>query len=205
MKWRYAVAGAALALAAVAAAWTWHARLEPGASEALRSHAVDPAALGGDFTLTDHDGNTRGLAEFRGRVVLLTFGYANCPDVCPMTLGEFATAKRGLGEDAERMAGLFVSVDPERDDPARLRGFVQLFDPAFVGMTGTREQIDAVVRQYGGQYRITPGKDGGETEVGHTTYTYLIDGQGRVRYLMPFGTRAGVIEEGVRALLRELS
>lgn len=145
----------------------------------------DPAALiaapvGGPFSLIDHEGRPRTDADFRGQVLLVGFGYTNCPDVCPLTLGHFAEAIDRLGPDAARVRGLFITVDPARDTPARLRDYVTAFGERIVGLTGSREAIDRVARSYRVIYRL--GADAATNPnytVDHSALIYLIGRDGR--------------------------
>lgn len=135
--------------------------------------------LGGDFRL-DVAGQSFDLAKHRGKVVVMYIGYASCPDVCPTGLGMMATAIHQLTpEQQARVQPLFVSVDPERDTPARLKEYAEYFYPSMIGATGSREQIDAVVRQYGAFYRIVKLEDSAMGyAVDHSSRIYLIDAEG---------------------------
>lgn len=160
--------------AAVAMGW-W--RVDgPGRPAAVR---LEPAlAIGGPFTLTDHRGRTITEATFRDRPYLVFFGFTHCPDVCPTTLGEIGELLDAAGTVADRLQALFVSVDPQRDTPAFLAGYLEAFDPRIVGATGTKEQIDAMVSAWRATYRIVPRGDDGYT-VDHTASVFMMDSQGR--------------------------
>ena len=137
--------------------------------------------LGGDFALNYGDLQFK-LAEQRGKVTLMYIGYASCPDVCPTGLGMMATALHQLTpEQQAKVQPLFVSVDPERDTPARLKEYANYFYPSMIGATGSREQIDSVVRQYGAFYRIVKLEDSAMGyAVDHSSRIYIIDQQGRL-------------------------
>lgn len=158
---------------------------------------------GGDFTLTDHDGEPFDLRSLRGRVVLVFFGYSFCPDVCPITLSKLATARRRLGAEWGDAKVLYVTVDPERDTPDVLKADLQHFDVDALGLTGTRAEIDEVVDLYGAVYEITPTPgSAAEYAVAHTTWLYALDGMGRVRLRFSYEAPIDEIVEGIRAIRR---
>lgn len=167
----------------------------------------DPAALiaapiGGPFALTDQDGRPRTDADFRGQVLLLSFGYTNCPDVCPLTLGHFAEAIEQLGPDAARVRGVFITVDPQRDTPARLRDYVTAFGDRIVGLTGSREAIDRVARAYRVIYRL--GADAATNPhytVDHSALIYLIGRDGRYRAHFNHDVAPDVLATALRGAL----
>ena len=165
-------------------------------------HGRDITAEGwnGAFSLTDFDGKPRALADYHGKVVLLSFGYTHCPDVCPTTLAKFAEARRLLGVDADRVQGLFVSIDPERDTAELLRAYVPAFDATFVGLRGTEAQTDAATRAFHANYQIIQYK--GSTLVDHTASTYIIDANGRPRVITPYDQPAQLLADDIRAVLR---
>lgn len=134
------------------------------------------------FTLSDHEGQTRTLADFKGKVVAIFFGYTQCPDVCPTTMLEMADIKKRLGEDGERLQVLFISVDPERDTPEVLKGYMQSFDPSFLGLyTESPEALAALARDFKIFYQKAKGRSEGSYTVDHSAITYLYDPQGKLR------------------------
>ncbi|KEA62846.1 Cytochrome oxidase biogenesis protein Sco1/SenC/PrrC, putative copper metallochaperone [Marinobacterium lacunae] len=135
--------------------------------------------LGGDFTLTSEEGPVS-LSDYKGKVVVLYIGYASCPDVCPTALAVLSQALRNLSpEQSEQVQGIFISVDPERDTPEKLAQYARFFSDRMTGVTGSREQIDAVVRQYGAFYRMVDMKDSAlGYAVDHSSRLYLIDRHG---------------------------
>jgi protein SCO1/2 len=145
--------------------------------------ATKPSSVGGPFTLTDQNGNTVTDAQFRGEPFLVFFGYTNCPDICPATLYEMSEVLKRLGPDANRTAALFVTVDPERDTPEKLKQYVSSFHPRVFGLTGTPEQIEAVKREYRVFAKKVPLKDGDYT-MDHTAVVFLMDKEGR--FVAPF-------------------
>ena len=152
------------------------------------------------FELTDHRGMVRTEDDFAGRWMLVFFGFANCPDVCPTTLAEVAAVMDGLGEDAEKVQPIFISIDPERDTPVALADFVPRFSESLVGLTGTPAQIAATAESFPIYYeRIEEGDSPGSYTMGHTSHLFLFDPQAGFAYSWPFGTPA----EEILAALRE--
>ncbi len=185
------VLGFALLVGAVAA---WQTYL-PRASE------LPVLRLGGDFTLTNSDGKPFALASRRGSLVLLTFGFTSCPDVCPLTLARYRAVLAALQQDAARLQPIMISVDPAHDTPARLGAYVRYFDARILGLTGTREQLAKVARQYGAIVSVPAEGESGE--VSHSDYLYLIDDLGRVRRLYDQQAPVEDIVREARGLLRE--
>jgi len=152
-----------------------------------------------DFHLTDHNDKLRTLADFRGKVVALFFGYTHCPDVCPTTLADLAQAMRILGKDAERVQVLFVTVDPERDNPELLGQYVPAFDPAFIALYGDEQATQKIASTFAVTYQKQQTTSG--YSVDHSAGTFLIDPKGRVRLLAPYGQRSEWLAEDIRLLL----
>jgi protein SCO1/2 len=171
------------------------------AQSKLEDYAVGDYPIGGDFTLTDHNGKRARLKDFRGKVVLLTFGYTHCPDVCPTTLAEFKQVKQALGKQGDRLQALFVSVDPGRDTPALLKQYVGHFDPTFVGLTGAKKELGQMTQGYLAKYRTHESGSAAGYLVDHTAFIYLIDMEGKVRFLFTPDAKREVLVAGVRALL----
>ena len=157
--------------------------------------------IGGDFTLTGPGGEPWSLEQARGRVVLLFFGYTVCPDFCPMTLSKLVQVDEALGESGDEVLTVFVSLDPERDSPERIAEYLSYYGIEAVGLTGSREEIDAVLVSYGGSYSLDEVDSAMRYLVTHSTYVYLIDIEGRVRHLFGSLDEAAAIESGVRQLL----
>jgi protein SCO1/2 len=154
-----------------------------------------------DFTLPASDGSALNLGRFRGKVVVLGFGFTSCPDVCPITLAVLAQARSKLGELGDQLQVVYITVDPERDDAAQMQRYVTGFDPSFIGGTGTDEQLSAVREEYG---IIAKKKvDGENYTFAHSSYTYLIDRDGRLRALMTYGHTAEDFAHDIRILLEE--
>lgn len=157
--------------------------------------------FGGDFTLTDHTGKPRSLSEFKGKVVALFFGYTHCPDVCPTTMLEFASAMKLLGTQADQVQVLFITVDPERDTPALLAGYVPHFDPRFIGLSGSPEAVREVEARFKivAQKRAEPG---GGYSVDHSAGAYLFDRSGQLRVYLPYGLPAADLAHDIKELIR---
>lgn len=152
-----------------------------------------------DFSLTDHTGKPRTLADFRGKVVVMFFGYVHCPDVCPSTMADLRRAMELLGKDADRVQVLFVTVDPERDTPDVLAQYVPAFHPSFLGLYGDAAATAKVADTFKVVYQKQPTKSG--YNVDHTAGTYLIDAAGKVRLLAPYGQNAEWLAQDIRLLL----
>lgn len=151
------------------------------APEAFRNTDLTGATFGRGFDLLDHDGRQRSLTDFKGKAVVVFFGYTACPDVCPTTLARLAGVMTALGRDAERVQVLFVSLDPERDSSERLKGFVPWFHSSFIGLRGDTGQIKAVTEEFRvfGNRRPVAGELG--YVIDHSTGAYVYDPAGRLR------------------------
>ncbi len=154
---------------------------------------------GRDFKLTDHNGNTHTLADFRGKVVALFFGYTHCPDVCPTTLAGLSQTMRLLGTDAQKIQVLFVTIDPERDTQDLLAKFVPAFDPSFIGLYGDAKATKEAADNFRADYRKHPGKSGYTMD--HSTFMYVIDAQGKLRLLAGDREPADMLAQDIRLLL----
>jgi protein SCO1 len=163
---------------------------------------VTGAPFGRTFELTDHQGQRRALEDFRGRIVVIFFGFVHCPDVCPMTLQELALVARELGSDAQRMQVLFITVDPARDTPDLLRRYVPAFHPSFLGLYGTPEETARVAREFKVYFQQQPLPGGGYT-VDHSAGTFILDGAGRLRLFAQHGAPAKALLHDIRLLMQE--
>ncbi len=157
--------------------------------------------FGKDFKLTDHTGQQRSLADYKGKVVAVFFGYTQCPDVCPTTMAEMAQVKKQLGADGDKLQVLFITVDPERDTQEILASFVPVFDPAFVGLRGDKAQTEQVEKDFKIVAQKVPGKDGKSYTIDHTAGTYLFDSQGRARLFVRHGQDAQSLVQDIRTLM----
>lgn len=162
---------------------------------------VTGANLGRELNLLDHNGRPRALADFRGKVVVIFFGFAQCPDVCPTTLSELAAVARELGKDADRMQVLFVTVDSERDTPEVLRQYVPSFDPRFLGLYGDAEATARAAKAFKIFYQKQPLKDSTTYSVDHSAGTYILDREGRLRLYARYGAGAALLLHDIRILL----
>jgi protein SCO1/2 len=157
-----------------------------------------------DFTLTDQDGKPMKLSDLQGKTVMMLFGYTYCPDVCPLGLADLKRVKKNLGPDADKVAFVFISVDPERDTPAVLKRYVGTFDPQFIGLTGDAETIKKVTYDFDAFFeKQKPQGTEASYLVAHTSFSYLIDPQGRWRMKYPFQTPTDLIANDVRQVLKE--
>jgi protein SCO1/2 len=163
---------------------------------------ITPARAAAPIDLVDQNGQPFTLDEQRGNVVLVYFGYTTCPDLCPTTLSDFTAIKTGLGDEAESVTFLMVTVDPERDTTARLKEYLGFFDPDFVGARGDQAQTEQVKLGYGViANRVEYPNSATGYLVDHTSLIYLIDPDGRLRVTYPYGTDPELIEQDVRHLL----
>ncbi len=162
---------------------------------------ISGTKIGQGWTLTGMDGKTYTLQSFAGKVVLVLFGFTQCPDVCPTSLAELAQVMALLGADAARVQVLLISVDPERDTPEVLRPYVSGFDPRFLGLTGTPSQIKEAAASFKAFYAKAPTANGGYN-MDHSASFYLIDPKGEARVLLANNVGAAVIAEDIRTLLR---
>lgn len=165
----------------------------------LKAGVFDPPRLAPEFSLTGSDGAEVTLARYRGKVVLMTFGFTNCAAVCPTTLATLAAVRMNFGEAAGAVQVIFVTVDPERDDAARMKDYVEAFDPSFVGATGEPDALAAMRRNYGVTAVKHATSDGYVME--HSSSIYLIDPAGKLRAMMPFGYGDGDFVHDIKLLL----
>ena len=169
----------------------------------FRGTDITGADFGRELALTGHDGKPRTLADFRGKVVVLFFGYTHCPDICPTTLVEMAGVMKKLGADAGHVQVLFVTVDPERDTPEVLARYVPAFDAGFLGMSGDAGATQRAAKEFKIFYEKRPGNAPGAYTVDHSGQSYVIDPQGRLRLFVRHDRIAADLAEDLRALLAE--
>ncbi|MBB5390361.1 MULTISPECIES: SCO family protein [unclassified Herbaspirillum] len=154
-----------------------------------------------DFALTDHTGKPRTLADFKGKAVVMFFGYTQCPDVCPTTMVEMANVMKELGPDADRVQVLFVTVDPERDTQEILSQYVPAFDKRFLGLRGDLAQTEKVAKEFKVFYQKVPGKQPGSYTMDHTAGSYVFDPQGRIRLFVKHGQDPQMLAHDLKQLL----
>jgi protein SCO1/2 len=154
-----------------------------------------------ELSLTDPEGKRRSLAEFKGRLVVVFFGFTQCPDVCPTTLVELAAVKKQLGAEGDKVQGIFVTVDPERDTPELLKAYVDNFGAGFIALRGTPEETLAAAKHFKVFFAKVPGKTESSYTIDHTAGSYLFDPQGRVRLFTRHGTGAEALAHDLKLLL----
>lgn len=154
-----------------------------------------------NFSLTDFDGKPRTLADYKGKVVLVFFGYTQCPDVCPTTMAEMANVMKQLGPQADQVQVLFITLDPERDKPELLKSYVPAFDPRFVGLYGTPAQTAAVAKEFKVFYTRVPGSSPDNYSIDHTAGTYVFDRNGKLRLFVRHGQGPAPLVHDIRQLL----
>lgn len=153
------------------------------------------------LSLPDQDGRVRTIADFAGKVTVVFFGYTQCPDVCPTTMLELAQIKKSLGQDGDKIQGVFVTIDPERDTPAILKSYMGSFDPSFIALRGTLEQTAATAKEFKVFFAKVPGKTEGSYTMDHTAGSYVIDGRGRLRLFERYGAGIEPLTADLKALL----
>lgn len=192
----YALIVLVAVLAAGAVAWQWFRPPE------LHGTVLQSPERTDDFVLTGSDGQEVHLRDFEGKWTLLYFGYTYCPDVCPTTMADLKEAHAQLGGRADDVQVVMVSVDPERDTPERISEYVSFFDPSFVGLTGAPEAIDAAATQFGVFFEKV-STDGASTYlVNHTSTVLVVDPEGYLRYVIPYGVSGADIAADLRYLMR---
>jgi protein SCO1/2 len=175
-------------------------------SEQKKSFAaidVTGADYAKDFALTDHNGEAKSIKDFAGKVVVLFFGYTQCPDVCPTSMSELAEVKRLLGPDGNRLQGLFVSLDPARDTPAVLKEYMSNFDPSFLALTTTPEKLAGMGKDFKVYFKKVEGKTPTSYSMDHSAGSYVYDTQGRVRLYTRYGSGAPALAGDIQLLLAE--
>ena len=174
-----------------------------GKPDAPTFHSTDitGAEVARHLELPDADGRARTLADWRGKVVVVFFGYTHCPDFCPTTMAELAQVKAALGAAAERLQVVFVTIDPERDTPAILKAYVANFGPDFVGLRGSAEQTAAAAKEFKVFYAKAPGKTAGSYSMDHSAASFVFDPEGRVRLYVQYGADPKALAADVRQLL----
>ena len=157
------------------------------------------------FALTDHTGQPKSLKDFAGKVVVLFFGYAQCPDVCPTTMAELAEIKKLLGADGSRLQGVFVTVDPVRDTPEVLKAYMGNFDPSFIALIPTPEQLAAMAKEYKTYYKKVEGRTDTSYTMDHSAGSYVYDTKGTLRLYTRYGSGVKPLADDIRILLKQAS
>lgn len=156
-----------------------------------------------ELQLPDIDGRSRSLADFKGKVVVVFFGFTQCPDVCPTTMAELAQVKKTLGADGDKVQGVFVTVDPDRDTPELLKAYLGSFDPSFVALRGTADQLKAAAQEFKVYYAKVPGKTPETYTMDHTAASFIFDTEGRIRIFSRYGSGAEALSQDIQTLLVE--
>jgi len=192
-----------LALALIAVSLLAGCGEKKGAAPKLEFQSTDltGASFAKDFALTDHTGKPRTLADFKGKVVVMFFGYTQCPDVCPTTMIEMANVMKELGPDADKVQVLFVTVDPERDTQEVLSQYVPAFDKRFLGLRGDLSQTEKVAKEFKVFYQKVPGKQPGSYTMDHTAGSYVFDTQGHIRLFVKHGQGPQTLTHDIKLLL----
>jgi len=157
-----------------------------------------------DFALTDHNGQPRSLRDYQGKIVVMFFGYTQCPDVCPTSMAELVAVKKLLGPDGDKLQGLFVTVDPARDTPELLKAYMANFDPSFVALRAdTPEQLAAVAKDYKVYYKKVEGKTPSSYTMDHSAGSYIYDTRGQLRLYTRYGAGAEAMAADIKLLLQQ--
>ena len=154
------------------------------------------------FSLTDHNGQLRTLKDFAGKVVVVFFGFTQCPDVCPTSMAELAQVKQQLGPDGDKLQGIFITVDPERDTADMLKAYMGNFDPTFLALRPTLEQLPQVAKDFKIYYKKVDGKTPGSYTMDHSAGSYVFDEKGRIRLYNRYGSGADALASDIRLLIK---
>lgn len=168
---------------------------------AFRGVDISGADYARDFSLSDHNGQLRTLKDFPGKVIVVFFGYTQCPDVCPTSLQELAEAKKLLGNDGQNLQGIFISVDPARDQTAMLKEYMVNFDPSFLALRPTPEQLPALTKEFKIYYKKVDGATPTSYTLDHSAGSYIYDTTGKLRVYARYGSGAPTLAEDIRTLL----
>jgi protein SCO1 len=156
-----------------------------------------------DFDLPDVDGKRRKLADFKGKLTVVFFGFTQCPDVCPTTMLELAEVKKAMGADGAKVQGIFISIDPERDTPPLLKAYIENFSPDFVALRGTLDETKATAKAFKVFFAKVPGKAEGSYSIDHTAGSYIFDTKGQVRLFTRYGGGAEALKHDLQLLLAQ--
>jgi protein SCO1/2 len=165
---------------------------------------ITGATYAQDFELTDHNGQSRHLTDFKGKVVVLFFGYTQCPDVCPTSLTDLVRVKQLLGKQGDKLQAVFVTVDPARDTPEMLKAYMENFDPSFLAFVPSAAQLETVAKEFKIYYKRVEGKTPTSYTMDHSAGSYVYDTQGRVRVYNRYGTPVEQLAQDVQSLLDEV-
>jgi protein SCO1/2 len=155
-----------------------------------------------DFALPDQFDKPRTMADFKGKAVVIFFGFTQCPDVCPTAMADLVEVKKLLGADGDKVQGIFITIDPERDTPLVLKAYLGNFDPMFIALRGSAEQTAAVAKHFKVHYKKVEGKTPGSYTMDHSAGSYVLDPQGRIRLYTRYGSGAQALAEDIKLLLK---
>ncbi len=201
ISWRLPAVAAAVLCVALAGCEKAAAPKAPEA--AFQGADVTGAPYGRNLSLPDANGQPRTLGDFKGKVTVVFFGYTQCPDVCPTTMAELAQVKKSLGPDGDKLQGVFVTIDPERDTPEILKSYMASFDPTFVALRGTLAQTEAAAKEFKVFYAKVPGKVEGSYTMDHTAGAYVIDEKGNLRLFERYGAGSDGLASDVKQLIAQ--
>ena len=170
---------------------------------AFASIDITGADYAKDFSLTDHNGQPKSIKDFAGKVVVLFFGYTQCPDVCPTSMAELAEIKKLLGADGSRLQGLFITVDPERDTPDVLKAYMGNFDPTFLALVPTPEKLAALAKDFKVYYKKVEGKTPTSYTMDHSAGSYVFDTKGQIRLYTRYGSGAKPLAQDIQLLFKQ--
>jgi protein SCO1 len=155
-----------------------------------------------NFSLPDQFDKVRTMADFKGKAVVVFFGFTQCPDVCPITMADLVEVKKLLGKDGDKVQGIFITIDPERDTAPVLKAYLANFDPTFIGLRGTAEQTAAVAKHFKVHYKKAEGKTASSYTMDHSAGSYVLDPQGRIRLYTRYGSGAQALADDMKLLLK---
>jgi protein SCO1/2 len=193
--------GAATGLALLGSGCDRVKALVAGKAPAFHGTDITGASFARELTLPDVEGKPRTLADWKGKAVLVFFGYTQCPDVCPTTLTEMVQVRKVLGSEASRFETVFVTIDPERDTPEILKAYVGSFGPGFTALRGSAEQTAAAAKEFKVLYAKVPGRSPGSYTMDHSAAAFVFDPQGRVRLYVPYGSDPTKLAGDIQQLL----
>jgi len=174
-----------------------------GAPAPFKAVDITGATYAQDLDLPDTEGKRRHIADFKGKLTVVFFGFTQCPDVCPTTMLELAQVKKALGADGDKVQGIFITLDPERDTPEILKAYAQNFSPDFIALRGTLEETQAVAKRFKVFYAKVPGKTEGSYSMDHTAGSYVFDAQGKIRLFTRYGAGAEALKHDLQLLLKQ--
>jgi len=169
---------------------------------AFKAVDITGADYARDFALPDTQGKLRSVQDFKGKAVIVFFGYTQCPDVCPTTMADIAQAKKLLGADGAKVQGIFITIDPERDTPELLKAYVANFGPDFIALRGTPEQTAAIAKDFKVYYKKVEGKTPGSYTMDHSAASFVYDPEGRLRLYARYGAGPQVLADDLKQLLQ---